>query len=459
MSSQSRPNRSIAVIVAVLTFSLTLAIRIWGINSRLWLLSDQMRDWTIAQGSFWDLPLIGPATHVGGYTLGPAFYWILWLIRVVVGPFFDNLPHAGGIGQAVLGSLADTLLLAAVWRRTGLLWTALTAVILVSTGGFDVCLAAVIWSPIVGATLAKIATALVLLDWHRGSMPGRVATAGVAWAAVHAYTGAIYVAVSVFLAFLIDPLVRRDWRMAKQNAVVLVAVVVLLQVPLIIHQFSRGPGQQAMGAVTDSIAAIVTGRAQPEVDKSVRGYLAAVQFIQGTPWTIPALGWILVICGGVVALRYRHDAAILLMTVMPAVLSVAGYALFLAPLDYYYYFSLMPSAVLIVVLALTSVPRRNVALWIGVALCVGAVAVTPARIRFSRTLHQMPEYGPLVQGSRTAARRGVPMRAVRTEFPLPPTGDPEYIYLLLGGRIERSSRWLAVIAKNGSVTYQDIGGT
>ena len=134
-------------------------------------------------------------------------------------------------------------------------------------------------------------------------------------------------------------------------------------------------------------------------------------------------------------------------------------ALFLAPLDYYYYFSLMPSAVLIVVLALTSVPRGNVALWIGIALCVGAVAVTPARIRFSRTLHQMPEYGPLVQGSRAAARRGVPMRAVRTEFPLPPTGDPEYLYLLLGGRIERSSRWLAVIAKNGSVTYQDLGGT
>ena len=237
MSSQSRPNRSIAVIVAVLIFSLTLAIRIWGINSRLWLLSDQMRDWTIVQGPFWDFPLIGPATHVGGYTLGPAFYWIMWLIRVAVGPFFDNLPHAGGIGQAALGSLADTLLLAAVWRRTGLLWTALTAVILVSTAGYEVCLAAVIWNPIVGATLAKIATALVLLDWHRGSMPRRVAAAGVAWAAVHAYTGAIYVAVSVFLAFLIDPLIRRDWRMAKQNAVVVVAVVVLLQVPLIVHQF------------------------------------------------------------------------------------------------------------------------------------------------------------------------------------------------------------------------------
>ena len=48
MNSQSSPKRGTAVILAVLIFSITLAIRIWDINSRLWLLSDQMRDWTIA---------------------------------------------------------------------------------------------------------------------------------------------------------------------------------------------------------------------------------------------------------------------------------------------------------------------------------------------------------------------------------------------------------------------------
>ena len=56
-----------------------------------------------------NLPLVGPATHVHGYTIGPAFYWVLWAIRVVFGPWFENLPHAGGIGQAALQSAVDAL--------------------------------------------------------------------------------------------------------------------------------------------------------------------------------------------------------------------------------------------------------------------------------------------------------------------------------------------------------------
>jgi hypothetical protein len=29
-------------------------------------------------GPFTDLPLVGPPTHFRGFTIGPAFYWILW---------------------------------------------------------------------------------------------------------------------------------------------------------------------------------------------------------------------------------------------------------------------------------------------------------------------------------------------------------------------------------------------
>src|SRR5688500_14267083 len=95
--------------ILAFTFAFTLIIRVRGISTHFWLLGDQIRDWTIALRPFTDLPLVGPATHVGGYTIGPAFYWILWAIRVVVGPWFQNMPHAGGIGQAILQSSADTL--------------------------------------------------------------------------------------------------------------------------------------------------------------------------------------------------------------------------------------------------------------------------------------------------------------------------------------------------------------
>jgi hypothetical protein len=82
--------------IPLLTFALTLFLRVRGISRHFAMLGDQIRDWDIALGPFSALPLVGPATHVGGYTIGPAFYWILWGIRVTVGPWFSNRPHAAG---------------------------------------------------------------------------------------------------------------------------------------------------------------------------------------------------------------------------------------------------------------------------------------------------------------------------------------------------------------------------
>src|SRR4029077_11103859 len=124
----------------------TFTIRAWGISTRFQLLGDQIRDWEIALQPLTSLPLVGPPTHVHGYTVGPAFYWILWAIRLTVGPWFQNLPHAGGIGQALLQSGADALLLEAIWRRTGVVWIALAAVVLIATASFDLSLSALVWN-------------------------------------------------------------------------------------------------------------------------------------------------------------------------------------------------------------------------------------------------------------------------------------------------------------------------
>ena len=167
--------------IPLLTFALTLFLRVRGISRHFAMLGDQIRDWGIALGPFSELPLVGPATHVGGYTIGPAFYWILWAIRVTVGPWFSNLPHAGGIGQAIVQSAADALLLVAIWRRTGSVWIAVAAIILIATAPHDLALAALVWNPMMGSALAKIATALVLLGWPFRSMIGVAVTAAVAW--------------------------------------------------------------------------------------------------------------------------------------------------------------------------------------------------------------------------------------------------------------------------------------
>src|SRR5262245_39583369 len=133
MSAPHPNGQSTRYMIVPVFFLSTLLLRIWGVSTWFWLLGDQIRDWAIALGPFSELPLVGPATHVSGYTVGPAFYWILWLIRVIVGPWFDNLPHAGGIGQAIIQSGADALLLVAIWTRTRSLLVALATMILVTT--------------------------------------------------------------------------------------------------------------------------------------------------------------------------------------------------------------------------------------------------------------------------------------------------------------------------------------
>ncbi len=469
-----------ALVVCTLTFTVTLYIRIRGISTHFWMLWDQIRDWDIALGSFTELPLVGPPTHFRGYTIGPAFYWILWAIRVTVGPWFDNLPHAGGIGQAILQSAADSLLLVAVWRRTESIWIALLTVVLLATSAYDLCLAPLVWNPVMGSILAKMATALVLLDWHRRSL-GRVSlVAAIAWAAVHAYTGAVYVALAVFSAMVMPGVIEKAWRDVLTRAAVVAGVVAVLQLPYVVHRLSSRDGTPAMGVVTGSVGQVLTGRADARLTESVTGYVNAVSFIQGFPDRFPAVGWLLLAAAVIVGFSYRKDPALVVLLLLPQALAVVGYALFQGGLDHYYYLSLMPAAVLTIVLAIASVPVTALApMWHSsdttlaplrhssdtarlsraiVAIVALAVVLTqvPERLDYSMRMHRMPEYGPLVEGSRRAARQNQPMRLIETEFTLPAPSDVMFVYRILGGQIDPASPWIARIKRTGEVDFRKV---
>lgn len=446
-------------IVLAAAFTLTITIRVWDIGRHFWLLEDQIRDWSIALGPLTKLPLVGPPTHVHGYTIGPAFYWILWLIRVTVGPWFQNLPHAGGIGQAILQSAADTILLAAVWRRTNSASIALATIVFLATASYDLCLSALVWNPMVGSALAKMATALVVLRWPERSVAGVAATAALAWCAVQSYTGAIFVAVGVFTALLAGPFARREWVALWRNAGVIAIVVALLQVPYGIHQLSTRFTDSGMSAVTGSVGGILMGREHPEFAKSWTGFTNAFTFILIFPWQIGWAVWAVIFCGAVVASRFRHDWALLSVTLLPQIAAVIGYAFYVGDfLDSYYYLSLMPAVVLTMMLSVTALRPAPLMRAVSIALLIGALAIAPARIRTAATLHRMPEYGLLVDGSREVARQARPVRSIRTEFTLPPTSDPQFIYQILGGRIDPASRWIAIIKSDGHVFYQEVSG-
>jgi hypothetical protein len=164
----------------------------------------------------------------------------------------------------------------------------------------------------VGTALAKIATALVLLGWPERSRTGVLVTTAVAWCAVQSYTGAIFVAIGIVIALLAEPFMRRERAVLLQRAALIAA-----------------GGGRAADSVRD-----------PPGHHAFRGQRNGAR--GGEHGAHP----------------YRRDPALLAVTVLPQVAALVGYAFYVGDfLDHYYYFSLMPAAVLTLLLALTAVRR------------------------------------------------------------------------------------------------------
>ena len=426
-------------------FVATFTLRTWGISKHFWLNTDQWRDWEFALLPFRDLPLVGSPTHVHGYAIGPAFYWILWAIRVTIGPFFDNLPHAGGIGQAFLESAADILLMLAVWRRTKSPWIALTGFILIVSSPFDLSLSALVWNPTMGSTLIKFTMALVLLGWHRKSMWTMAVTTAVAWAALHTYTGAVF-ATAATLALLAF---STDWRVMARRALVIAGIVALMQVPYGIYRFKHR-NAPVMSAVSGGVEQILQGKAKADIVGSARGYVESVgsfQVIEGWQW--PAA--LLVVSSALLGFRYRRDPELVWLLLAPQALAIIGFSLFLGALDSYYYLSLLAASVLTVVIAL--MPRTGkAATVIGAAAVVAAASLVPWRVQH-RHQFELPEYEVIVSASRTLVARHQPLRAIRVSFELPPSVNVGHPYYAMGGLFDPKSTVVATINRDGSITY------
>jgi hypothetical protein len=229
--------------------------------------------------------------------------------------------------------------------------------------------------------------------------------------------------------------------------------------PYVAHQITHRFEDQAMGEVTDSVTRVLSGERPPEVARSIDAYVDAVRYIQIDPWSIPRAGWVLLLCCVIVSVRHYKDPVLLSVTLLPQLAAIAGYALFLGALDSYYYLCLMPSAVLTCVLAVTAVPSPRVARVVGILLLAGALALVPGRIRHERVMNRMPEYGLLVDASRKIRSLGQPMRAIETDFKLPPTANPEFLFEVLGGRIDRNARWICLIRADGTLSYRQVAGS
>jgi hypothetical protein len=449
------PSRLAVVAVSALVFGYLTWFRVSGLSSAFMLLGDQIRDWAIALGPASDLPLAGAPSMAGGRGLGPVYYWVIWASRVVVGPWCDNLPHAGGIGISLLQGTADVCLLVALWRRLGNAALAVATVVFAATAPLDAAYSASIWNPPVAVAFTKLAIAFTLVGRPDASRLAFVATAATAWLAVQAHSSALF-AVAPALAWLVcRPLLQRRLAATAWAAYDVTAVIVLLQVPFFLHHVKYGaehggvPGR-AMGA----LPALLHGDTALKLSEGASALLRLVTAVLTDPWR-PWLFQVALVCAAVaVVLRAaRIGVDWMFVTVLPLLLAAVAYAPFPDRRDYWY-LALAPgaSAMLAAAIAPHGSPKRawRAAGWLALAI---VLVIQPGRYRYAHPLGRLPEYKALVAGSRQILRDGVRPRAIDAAFRLDTT-DPGFLYTVLGGTFDPQSKVRAEILPNGGVRYR-----
>ena len=433
-------------------FAYLTIVRTWGISDTFWLFGDQIRDWRLALLPFSELPLTGAPSSVGGVGLGPVYYWTLWVCRVAIGPWVNNLPHAGGIGLSVLQSAADCVLLAGIWRKTGSGLMALALTLVVATVPYEMAISATIWNPPLSVVFVKLTLALLLLAPNRPSIRWAVATTATGWLAVQAHSTAIFIAAPAIGAFVIVEVTARNWKGALQRAVASIQVVLLLQVPYFLHLFQGASGESfgptaVIGQVSSTAAAPATMRA---VD-AFAAVASATDFILLRPWYPGWTSVVLVVALVIAAYRCRRDVLLASTSVLPLIAAISGLAFWQSAYDHYWFLTLMPSVVLVLGSALSVWPRAIPV--VGAALLAAVVVAQPWRLAESQATARLPEYAALVRGSVEIYRYAPEITDIRVEFPLDPTTDRQFLYTILGGRVTRDAPFRASIAATGAVTF------
>jgi hypothetical protein len=440
--------------VALAVFLYLTFIRTRGISQTFWLLGDQILYWRIALGPWHELPIGGGPSSVGGTTLGPVFCWTLWTIRHVVGPWTQNLPHAGGIGLSIIQSAADSLLVIGIWKRFASLSLAIAVTLLIATAPYDMALTATIWNPPLAAALVKTTIALVLLGDAGRSVWWNAAATAAAVLAVQAHSSAAFFAAPVVASFTLRELAVRRWHDALRAAGMSAAVILVCELPYLLNLLIQSGRSTSPVIVVNSVSYTLT---HPQTFRPVaafRALAAACEFILLRPWSYAWFGTCLGLCAVVTAYRTRKEVTLLCATVAPMACAIVGFSFWQLLYDHYWFLTIAPSAALTIALAFTA--WRRAAPFVAAGLAAAVIVAQPLRVADAMTFHRLPEYAALARGSREIRHYVAEIRRIDTEFPLPPSTDRNFLYEALGGRIVPDARFAATIARSGDVKFTPV---
>ncbi len=456
--SKVRSRVVFALILCLLLCLYSFYFRTFQVTEYFHLLGDQVRDWNWAVKPFRELPGVGTPTSQGGHCLGPIFYWTLWFIRITIGPFYENLPHAGGIGLAAIHSIADAILLLAILKRGIPIIASVAIMLLLVSSPFEASLSGTIWNPGLAVSFVELAIAFFLMIPNSRWALKTLVTATTAWLAVQAHTQAIFFALSLLVYLIVEPWIVAGMRPALKRLLIIIAVIAVLQIPYVIEiNKHRDVPQEQLGIVATSFNSLIARPSSFQPYASFTALIGALAELFGPHLSRVVVVVLILVVGGALLFGYRKHHEILAVALLPLFLAWLGYSfLSVGTLYTYWYMNLMPSFVILILFGFFKSPLPKldkVSPLLGLGVFLLAFASQPSRLATRAQSVSYPYYAAMVRGAKEIVRNGAPVRSViPPEYPN--KVEPAYLVRWLGGRVEESAGLIAIIGTDGSVTYQ-----
>ena len=304
---------------------------------------------------------------------------------------------------------------------------------------------------------AKLSMAAVLLRRPGGPAWQSTLAIALAWLSVQAHSSAVFVAAPVIAWIVIAPALEQgDIRAGGRALRLAVTVILLLQVTYLAHHLMTPGSGNTTTAFADAFRHALHDPGSLRLAASAEALRSATASLLFMRPGLPHFGWLLFFAGLLSIARFRRDGAVLTTSVAPLACALAGFSLWRgATFEHYWSMGLMPAAAFTIGTGLFGDGCTRVRRWLSIVALALVLAWIPNRARTAWATAPMPQYGPLVSGSRLILKRATAVRAV--DMPgLPPTTDPAFVYQVLGGRISPSAPLAAAIAANGEVSFEDV---
>jgi hypothetical protein len=224
------PNQArLAFLLAFAAYGMFL--RFPGVHEQFYFYGDQCLAWDYVGRPFSKLPLVGVSCTDGIYAWGPIYYWWIWLVRAVVGPWYHDMPVATALPTAVLCGASEVFLLYALMRRKTPWPACLGYALLTLSSSYFNSLATQPWNPSFTFALTNFALGSTLL-LEAPAKPWQTAViAALCVFAAQAHPAAVVIPCSI-LPFLVLYAARRgSARQAATTGLVIVATAFVLMTP------------------------------------------------------------------------------------------------------------------------------------------------------------------------------------------------------------------------------------